>query len=229
MQSSDEKFKHIQCAAGEVAKYLILTADPFGADEIAKRLDNPKLLAHNREMRSFSGSLSGAAVTAAACGHGASGGIIGIEEYLAAGAEVVICADRAARPNGMTGDGFVANCAVRGDSASLCYVPSKFPAVADLPLALAVKRSAGDGYRFAAVYTVDSYYRQELGGQRPSDAEINKLNIGGFDSLSSGLFIVAGIRKKRAASIFSYISRDDAFDRAVAAVRALAENGGASL
>ena len=53
---------HICCTRGDVGKYVLLPGDPFRTDLIAQRFDNPVLVAHNREHKTWSGTLDGVKV-----------------------------------------------------------------------------------------------------------------------------------------------------------------------
>ena len=50
---------HICCKKGDIGKYVILPGDPFRTDLIAKHFDNPVLVAHNREHKTWTGTLNG--------------------------------------------------------------------------------------------------------------------------------------------------------------------------
>lgn len=48
MINTTDKMYHIQCAKGDVGRYVLLPGDPFRTDLIAGFLDDAKLVAHNR-------------------------------------------------------------------------------------------------------------------------------------------------------------------------------------
>ena len=54
-----DRLYHIQTAKGEVGRYVILPGDPGRCEKIAAYLDEPKLIAKNREYVTYSGYLDG--------------------------------------------------------------------------------------------------------------------------------------------------------------------------
>ena len=65
-----EKQYHIQVAPGEVGEYVILPGDPGRCDLIASYFDEPKLVAHNREFKTYTGTLDGKKVSVTSTGIG---------------------------------------------------------------------------------------------------------------------------------------------------------------
>ena len=61
---------HIHCKKGDVGKYVLLPGDPFRTDIIAKHFDDPHLVAHNREHKTWSGYLDGELVSVCSTGMG---------------------------------------------------------------------------------------------------------------------------------------------------------------
>ena len=54
---------HIQVAKGEVGRYVIMPGDPKRCVKIAQYLDNPVLIADNREFITYTGTLDGVKVS----------------------------------------------------------------------------------------------------------------------------------------------------------------------
>ena len=50
---------YLRCAAGEVAGRVLLTGDPARVERIAAAMDDARLVAHNREFITMTGSLRG--------------------------------------------------------------------------------------------------------------------------------------------------------------------------
>ena len=50
---------HIRLKKGDVGRYVLLPGDPFRTDLIATYFDEPKLIAHNREHKTWVGKLHG--------------------------------------------------------------------------------------------------------------------------------------------------------------------------
>ena len=61
---------HIQAAKGEVGRYVILPGDPKRCVKIAKYLDNPVLVADNREYVTYTGMLNQVKVSVTSTGIG---------------------------------------------------------------------------------------------------------------------------------------------------------------
>ena len=71
---------HICCGKGDIGKYVILPGDPFRTDLIAKYFDDPVLVAHNREHKTWTGTLNGEKVSVCSTGMGCPSAAIAVEE-----------------------------------------------------------------------------------------------------------------------------------------------------
>ena len=69
---------HICCKKGDIGKYVILPGDPFRTDLIAKHFDNPVLVAHNREHKTWTGTLNGEKVSVCSTGMGCPSAAIAV-------------------------------------------------------------------------------------------------------------------------------------------------------
>ena len=63
---------HIQTAKGEIGKYVIMPGDPKRCVKIAQYLDNPVLIADNREYVTYTGTLDQVKVSVTSTGIGAN-------------------------------------------------------------------------------------------------------------------------------------------------------------
>ena len=61
---------HIQVAKGEVGRYVIMPGDPKRCVKIAEYLDDPVLIADNREYVTYTGTLDGVKVSVTSTGIG---------------------------------------------------------------------------------------------------------------------------------------------------------------
>ena len=61
-----ERLYHIHCAKGEVGRYVIMPGDPGRCEQIASYLDDPHLVAYNREYKTYTGTLLGEKVASGA-------------------------------------------------------------------------------------------------------------------------------------------------------------------
>ena len=71
---------HIQVAKGEVGRYVIMPGDPKRCVKIAQYLDNPVLIADNREFITYTGTLDGVKVSVTSTGIGGPSASIAMEE-----------------------------------------------------------------------------------------------------------------------------------------------------
>lgn len=62
-----------------MGRYVLLPGDPFRTDYIASFLDDARLVAHNREHRTWTGTLDGAAVSVTSTGTGGPSAAIAVE------------------------------------------------------------------------------------------------------------------------------------------------------
>ena len=61
--NEEGKQYHINCKEGDVGRYVLLPGDPFRTDVIASMFDDAKLVAHNRECKTWTGTLNGEKVS----------------------------------------------------------------------------------------------------------------------------------------------------------------------
>ena len=81
---------HIQCKAGDVAPFVLLPGDPGRTDIIAAAWDESRLVASNREHRTFTGITKGAPISVTSTGMGGPSTSIAVEELLRIGAKTFI-------------------------------------------------------------------------------------------------------------------------------------------
>ena len=83
--SPDTKQYHIPLWHGEIrAQYVFLHGDPFRTDLIASFLEDAKLIAHNREHKTWTGTLCGEKVSVTSTGMGCPSTAIAVEELIKA-------------------------------------------------------------------------------------------------------------------------------------------------
>ena len=88
--STDGKAYHIQVAAGEIGRQVILPGDPGRCASIAKYFDDPVLIADNREFVTYTGYLDGEKVSVTSTGIGGPSAAIAMEELVECGADTFI-------------------------------------------------------------------------------------------------------------------------------------------
>lgn len=163
MSQTRELQKHIRCAPGDVAPYVIVPGDPGRAHRIAAAMDNAEQIADNREYVVYTGRTGGVPVSVCSTGIGGPAASIAFEELSRVGAQTLIRVGSAGgrQPDIAIGTAVVINAAHRGEGTSKVYLPPEFPAVADRivtnALVTATER-AGVDYRVGIGYTRDAYY-----------------------------------------------------------------------
>ena len=86
----DGKMYHIQLKEGDVGRYVLLPGDPFRTDLIASYFEDAKLVAHNREHKTWTGYLNGVKVSVTSTGMGCPSAAIALEELIKIGADTFI-------------------------------------------------------------------------------------------------------------------------------------------
>ena len=144
--TDEGKTYHVRVGKGDIGRYVLLPGDPFRTDLIASYFDDAKLVAHNREHKTWTGTLNGVPVSVVSTGMGCPSTAICLEELIACGADTFIrvgtagrVCDRAFDP---TLDGVINTAAVRDEGTTKHYIPIEYPAVADRHVAAAAMSSA---------------------------------------------------------------------------------------
>ena len=223
MSDENGKMYHIQCKKGDIGRYVLLPGDPNRTDVIAKYLEQAKVVACNREHKTWTGYLDGEKVSVVSTGMGCPSTAIAMEELIHLGADTFIRVGTAGCINNDIRDqntlGGIVSGAVRGDGTSDMYVPKGYPAIADRRLVDALSVAADKlGYRFdeGISYTKDSFYSYclpdsvPLSGQIKAELEIlRKSNVLLTEMEASIIFIIASIRGCRASGIMAYSDLPD--------------------
>ena len=171
---------HIHCKKGEVGKYVLLPGDPFRTDKIAEYLDNPHLVAHNREHKTWTGSLNGELVSVTSTGMGGPSTAIAVEELIHCGAKVFIrvgtCGSICKESFDPKWEGVVITGSVRDEGTTVQYVPIEYPAIADISVTNALLNSVNKlKYPFTSgiAQAKDSFYGQHDPESMPNSDYLN--------------------------------------------------------
>lgn len=215
---NEEKMYHIHLRKGDIGRYVLLPGDPFRTDLIASYFDDPKLIAHNREHKTWVGTLDGVPVAVTSTGMGCPSAAICLEELIKCGADTFIRVGTAGRicdaAFDPTLDGVINNAAVRDEGTTIHYIPIEYPAIADRHVVDALERAAaGLGYNYAVGITQskDSFYGQHAPETMPVEDRLNERweawkrgNVMTSEMESAALFVISSIRGVRAGSIMSF-------------------------
>jgi uridine phosphorylase len=232
------KHYHIRCSKEDVGRYVLLPGDPFRTDAIAEHFDNPRLVAHNREHKTWTGTLDRVPVSVTSTGMGCPSTAIALEELIHCGADTFIRVGTAGHVCDESWDealeGVIVTGAVRDEGTTIHYVPIEYPAVADRHIVETLARAAkerGLNYKEGFAQSKDSFYGQHDPDSMPASARLKerweawrKAGVMCSEMESAALFVISSIRGCRAGAIMSFPSKDSmpqTIEIAVAALRKL--------
>jgi|GEM_PF-76947 len=235
--TDEGKTYHVRVGKGDIGRYVLLPGDPFRTDLIASYFDDAKLVAHNREHKTWTGTLNGVPVSVVSTGMGCPSTAICLEELIACGADTFIrvgtagrVCDRAFDP---TLDGVINTAAVRDEGTTKHYIPIEYPAVADRHVVAALADSAKQlGYNFIEGITQskDSFYGQHEPENMPAEPWLKarweawrRGNVISSEMESAAIFVISSIRGCRASSVMAYTEMPKSVEVAVGALRILIE------
>ncbi|MDO4565861.1 MAG: nucleoside phosphorylase [Oscillospiraceae bacterium] len=226
---------HICCVKGDVGRYVLLPGDPFRTDIIAKRLDDAKLIAHNREHKTWTGYLDGEKVSVCSTGMGCPSTAIALEELIHCGADTFIRIGTAGRlceasfEEGLRG--VIVTGSVRDEGTTRHYIPIEYPAIADRRIVAALAEAAekrGYNYREGLAQCKDAFYGQIDPDGLPNGPLLKQRwqawkegGVMASEMETAALFIISSIRGCRAGAVMSFQSMDETITLAVDALRTL--------
>ena len=232
-----ETMYHIHCKPGDVGRYVLLPGDPFRTDLIASYFDDAKLVAHNREHKTWTGYLNGVKVSVTSTGMGCPSTAIAVEELIACGADTFIRVGTAGRVCDASYDesldGVINNAAVRDEGTTIHYIPIEYPAVADRHVVDALAVAAEKrGYNFLEGITQskDSFYGQHEPENMPAEYRLKERweawrrgNVVSSEMECAALFVISSIRKCRAGAIMAFTEMTKSVEVACDALKILIE------
>ena len=212
---------HIQVAKGEVGRYVILPGDPKRCVKIAQYLENPVLIADNREFTTYTGTLDGVKVSVTSTGIGGPSASIAMEELYRCGADTFVrigtCGGM--QPDVKSGDIVIATGAVRMEGTSKEYAPIEYPAVPDFGVTTALVSAAKAlkmPYHTGVVQCKDAFYGQHKPEDLPVSYELLnkwqawlKLGCKASEMESAALFTVASYLHVRAGAVLFIMSNQE--------------------
>mgnify|MGYP001030200304 FL=1 len=231
---------HIRMKEGDVGRYVFLPGDPFRTDLIASFFEDAKLVAHNREHKTWTGYLDGVKVSVTSTGMGCPSTAICLEELIKIGADTFIRIGTAGRVSPKAFDesldGIICTAAVRDEGTTIQYIPVEYPAVADRHVVDALARAAkarGLNYLEGITQSKDSFYGQHEPDSMPAAARLHerwnawiKGNVLCSEMEAAALFVISSIRGVRAGAIMNFKNMEDTIQVACDAVRILAKEDG---
>lgn len=211
--SGSEKMYHIDMKKGDVGRYVFLPGDPGRCETIASYFDDPKLIAYNREYKTYTGTLLGEKVSVTSTGIGCPSASIAVEELIMIGADTFIRVGTSGgmQPHLVPGDLGIVTGAIRDEGTTLHYLPPEFPAVADLDVVNALRDAAknlGNSYHLGISHSKDSFFGQHQPERMPVDNRLLtrwKAWVEGgaicSEMEASAIMILSSIYRKRASGI----------------------------
>lgn len=201
-----KKQYHIHLQPGEIGDYVLLPGDPARSDRVAAYLDDAKLVAQNREHRTFTGTYKGVRISVTSTGMGCPSSAIAAEELINIGAKylVRIGSTGALQPELKIGDLVISTGSMKNEGTSRFYVPDCFPAVPDfdftrelIDTARAMQPQMGCGIYYGINASDDAFY-----GETPEWIEkLSKLGCLNVEMESSALYTVCHRRGVKGAMI----------------------------
>lgn len=201
-----KKQYHIALEPGDIGDYVLLPGDPARSNLVAKYLDDAKLVAENREHRTFTGTYKGVKVSVTSTGMGCPSAAIAAEELINIGAKVLIRIGSSAAldPKINIGDLMISTAAMKNEGTSKFYVPDNFPAVPDFELTNLLINTAREMYKGTEekVYsgisaTDDAFY----GETQEFIDNLRKYKIMNIEMEASAIYTVSHLRDVKAACI----------------------------
>lgn len=141
---SENLMPHIRLPKNLDVDCVLLPGDPARADTVASHLEDARLLASNREFRSWQGTYKGKKMLVTSTGIGAASCAIAVEELIQCGVHnlIRIGSCGALQPECALGDLIFVTGAIRDDGTSAAYVEAQYPAIPDFDLLSACRESA---------------------------------------------------------------------------------------
>nr|WP_237468676.1 nucleoside phosphorylase [Vibrio stylophorae] len=157
---------HLAVTPDDIPALAIVCGEPNRVNRLAVLLEQPKLIAENREYRIMRGTFAGQPVVICSTGIGAPSALIALEELRQCGVEKIIRVGSAGalQPNINLGELVVVEAAVRDDGGSKAYVDAAYPASADPSLQLALAKACQQieqSYHCGIVRSHDSFYTDQ--------------------------------------------------------------------
>ena len=218
INSENGTFLYTGTKPGKVGKYILLPGDPFRTDIIKDYFDAPRLVAHSREYKTWTGYLDGEMVSVCSTGIGGPGAAIAIEELIACGAETFIRVGTAGRLADPSQDlsiyGAIITGSVRDEDLTRHYIPKEYPAIANRFIVEALSQVAKKKnlhYIEGIAHCKDSYF----GATDPDSLPYGQIlktrvqmwkdaNVIATEMETAALFIISQIRDCRAGAVVAF-------------------------
>ncbi len=215
---------HLGADPEQINSYVLLPGDPKRAPKIAALLEQPYLVADQREFCTWNGSLEGVPVTVTSTGIGGPSAAIAVEELVQSGAHTLLRVGTcgAIQPDLKVGTLVIPTGAVRKEGTGCAYLPLEFPAVPDYGAVRALEQSAqtlGMTYRLGVVESKDSFYGQHDPDSMPVRQMLKEkwkmweqVGVLASEMECAAIFLAAAVRRVRAGAVL-LVCNNHAWDR----------------
>jgi len=172
---------NITCGKKEISDIVLLPGDPARSKLIGKiYLENGKLILDYREFLGYTGYYKGQRISVVSTGIGSPSTAIAVEELINLGAKILIrigTCGGALKKEIKTGSIIIPTASIREEGTTKEYLPSEFPAIADLDVVQKLSESAKDlGFRYYVGInrTHDAFYGQSKNIRQWGSIYLNK-------------------------------------------------------
>lgn len=193
---------------GGISPNVIVCGDPARANKIAENFQDARLLADQREYRSYMGVYNGLPISVCSHGIGAPGAAIAFEELIIAGARRLLRVGTCGglQPDITNGNLVIAVAAVQNTGYVREVAPQGYPAVADPLLTIDLQRVARtyDAKTHSGlVLTRDAFYGGVQAPRLPDYAIMSEANVLAVEMECAALFTVGSLRGITTAAILA--------------------------
>lgn len=206
---------HIDCKAGDVARYVLTPGDPARVNKIASLWDSAREVANHREYHTMTGKYQGTELSCVSTGIGSPSLAIAVDELCRIGVDTFIRVGTCGgiQKGQQLGDLVISTGAVRLDGASKDLVIPEYPAVANYEIVMALIQAAEElnvRYHVGITASTDTFYtgqgRPALNNYMPSFKEnifrdMQSAGVANFEMEVGALLTFASVFGKRAGAV----------------------------
>ena len=204
LTNNEGKMWHIGLDENDVAKHVILPADPARCAMVAEHFDESRLAAVSRGNPTYTGKYHDTDVSVMCTGMGAMAVSVAVEELNHLGVRTMIRMGTSGslQPNLPENCFVIATGAIRGEGASKEYIPEEYPAVADVDVVYALRQACEEyGVKpyLGIIRSHDSFYIESPGAHGGKEGVSERIkpwvDAGALavENESSALFTVASL------------------------------------
>lgn len=205
---SEKLLPHIGLTIGGISPDVLVCGDPARASKIAELSQDARLLADQREYRSFIGTFDGLPITVCSHGIGAPGAAIAFEELIVAGARRILRVGTCGglQPEVIAGHLVIATAAVQNTGYAREVAPQGYPAVANPQLTMALQQTAARSNHVVhcgIILTRDAFYGGVQAPRLPDYETMSEANVLAVEMECAALFTIGSLRGVRTGAILA--------------------------